>query len=57
MSTEAAAESPWSALGAARTEELASLLAPLTAVIVDSGLIPVSNPIGLPLQQISERIS
>jgi hypothetical protein len=55
--TDAAAESPWLALGAARTEELASLLAPLTAVIVDSGLIPASNPIGLPLQQISERIA
>jgi hypothetical protein len=52
--TDAAAESPWLALGSARTEELASLLGPLTAAIVDSGLIPVINPIGLPLQQISD---
>jgi hypothetical protein len=49
-STDAAAESPWLALGPARTAELESLLAPLTATIVDSGLIPASNPIGLPLQ-------
>lgn len=55
--TDAAAASPWLALGSARTEELASLLAPLTAAIVDSGLIPAINPIGLPLQQISERIA
>lgn len=51
--TDATAESPWRALGPARTSELESLLAPLTARIVESGLIPASNPIGLPLQAIS----
>ena len=52
--TDTVAESPWIALGPARTAELDALLVPLTATIVDSGLIPAINPIGLPLQQISE---
>lgn len=51
--TDAAAESPWTALGPSRTAELEALLIPLTATIVESGLIPAINPIGLPLQQIS----
>jgi hypothetical protein len=53
--TDAAAASPWDALGPAGTAELEVLLAPLTAAVLDSGLIPAINPIGLPLQQISEH--
>jgi hypothetical protein len=53
--TDAAAESPWVALGPARTAELASLLAPLADRIIDSGLILAVNPIGLPLQQMFKQ--
>lgn len=55
--TDAAAQSPWSALGAARTAELEALLAPLADAVISSGLIPVINPIGLPLQQLSARVT
>jgi hypothetical protein len=48
--TDAAAESPWTALGAARTSELEALLTPLTAAVVESGLIPAINLIGVPLR-------
>ncbi|MGW2492062.1 SCO6745 family protein [Streptomyces sp. NPDC001606] len=46
--TDAAAESPWRALGAERTERLAGLLAPLARSVEDSGLLPTGNPVGLP---------
>jgi hypothetical protein len=45
--TDRMAEEPWRRLGQDRTEQLADMLAPLTAAIVSSGVIPVLNPIGL----------
>ncbi|MFF1284670.1 hypothetical protein [Streptomyces sp. NPDC058299] len=46
--TDAAAEGPWSALGAERAGRLARLLEPLTAAVLGSGLLPPGNPVGLP---------
>jgi hypothetical protein len=46
--TDAAAETPWHALGAERTATLAQLLRPLAGAIMDSGALPVPNPIGMP---------
>ena len=45
--TDRMAEERWRRLGQDRTEQLADMLAPLTAAIVSSGVIPVLNPIGL----------
>ncbi|EST19688.1 SCO6745 family protein [Streptomyces roseochromogenus] len=45
--TDAAAEGPWTALGADRTTRLAALLEPLTHLVVGSGLLPPGNPVGL----------
>jgi Helix-turn-helix family len=44
--TDAAAASPWRALGAA-TDRLADLLAPLADAVVRSGTLPVPNAVGL----------
>lgn len=46
--TEAAAASPWVALGPARTGRTRDLLDRLVAPILATDLIPVLNPIGLP---------
>ncbi|KUN01140.1 hypothetical protein AQI95_32200 [Streptomyces yokosukanensis] len=46
--TDAAAEGPWTVLGAERTTRLASLLEPLARIVADSGLLPAGNPVGLP---------
>ena len=46
--TDAAAAGPWTALGAARTARLAHLLEPLARTVLDSGLVPDGNPVGLP---------
>jgi hypothetical protein len=46
--TDAAAAAPWTALGAARTARLAHLLEPLTRTVLDSGIMPAGNPVGLP---------
>lgn len=46
--TDAAAEGPWTALGAERTGRLAGLLEPLARGVLDSGLLPPANPVGLP---------
>ncbi|MEU3416871.1 MULTISPECIES: SCO6745 family protein [unclassified Streptomyces] len=45
--TDAAAERPWTALGAERTERLAALLEPLAHAVRESGLLPAANPVGL----------
>ncbi|MFF3905918.1 hypothetical protein ACFYZJ_07885 [Streptomyces sp. NPDC001848] len=45
--TDAAAESPWRALGQDATARLAELLAPLARKVVTSGVIPSGNPVGV----------
>lgn len=45
--TDAAAMSPWRALGGRATEQLAELLAPLARAVLRSGAMPAGNPIGL----------
>ncbi|MFG3203515.1 hypothetical protein [Streptomyces sp. NPDC048192] len=45
--TDAAAEAPWTALGADRTARLAELLEPLARTVETSGLLPAGNPVGL----------
>ncbi|MET8770849.1 hypothetical protein [Streptomyces sp. NPDC004658] len=45
--TDAAAEGPWTALGAGRSERLAALLEPLARTVGESGLLPPGNPVGL----------
>ncbi|MEU0335614.1 hypothetical protein [Streptomyces sp. NPDC006193] len=45
--TDAAAESPWTALGAERTERLAGLLEPLARTVEQADLLPPGNPVGL----------
>ncbi|MFF5184564.1 hypothetical protein ACFY30_12370 [Streptomyces sp. NPDC000345] len=45
--TDAAAAAPWTALGAAGTARLAHLLEPLARTVLDSGIIPAANPVGL----------
>ncbi|WP_233273252.1 SCO6745 family protein [Streptomyces broussonetiae] len=45
--TDAAAEHPWTALGAGRTTRLAELLAPLARTVETSGLLPAGNPVGM----------
>ncbi|MFI1168162.1 hypothetical protein ACH4UM_32365 [Streptomyces sp. NPDC020801] len=44
---DAAAERPWTALGRDGTTRLAALLEPLARAVLDSGLIPSGNPVGL----------
>ncbi|WEO99348.1 hypothetical protein A6P39_037895 [Streptomyces sp. FXJ1.172] len=46
--TDAAAEHPWTALGADRSARLAELLAPLAHAVETSGLLPPGNPVGVP---------
>ncbi|GLX53015.1 hypothetical protein Shyhy01_59650 [Streptomyces hygroscopicus subsp. hygroscopicus] len=46
--TDAAAESPWTALGPDRTARLAALLDPLARAVEESDLLPPGNPVGLP---------
>ncbi|WP_416981153.1 SCO6745 family protein [Streptomyces sp. T028] len=45
--TDAAAAGPWDALGADGTARLAHLLEPLARTVLDSGIIPDANPVGL----------
>ncbi|MER6378483.1 hypothetical protein [Streptomyces sp. NPDC001250] len=45
--TDAAAEAPWTALGADRASRLAGLLDPLAHLVEGSGLLPPGNPVGL----------
>lgn len=45
--TDAAAARPWAALGADATARLAHLLEPLARTVLDSGLLPAANPVGL----------
>ncbi|MFI1532886.1 SCO6745 family protein [Streptomyces anandii] len=45
--TDAAAEQPWRALGAERAARLAALLEPLARRVLEAGLIPSGNPVGL----------
>lgn len=47
--TDEAAAGPWRALGDERTGTLSRLLRPLADTVVRSGILPWSNPIGLPL--------
>lgn len=46
--TDRLATGPWAVLGPARTETLRALLAPLARSVVESGTVPVPNPIGAP---------
>ncbi|MGW0882437.1 SCO6745 family protein [Streptomyces sp. NPDC002671] len=45
--TDAAAERPWTALGADRASRLAGLLEPLARAVEDSGLLHPGNPVGV----------
>lgn len=45
--TDAAAEGPWTALGAERSARLAGLLEPPARAVEESGLLPPGNPVGL----------
>ncbi|MEU1576778.1 hypothetical protein ABZ519_37645 [Streptomyces collinus] len=45
--TDAVALTPWQALGAGATTRLARLLEPLARSVLDSGIIPTGNPVGL----------
>lgn len=45
--TDAAAEHPWTALGADRSARLAALLEPLARTVEKSALLPPGNPVGL----------
>ncbi|MEU1519476.1 hypothetical protein ABZ490_46435 [Streptomyces sp. NPDC005811] len=45
--TDAAAAQPWDALGAGPTTRLAELLTPLARTVLDSGVVPPTNPVGL----------
>ncbi|POX59011.1 hypothetical protein C3492_34520 [Streptomyces sp. Ru62] len=45
--TDAAAEGPWTALGAERSGRLATLLEPLARTVRESDLLPPGNPVGL----------
>lgn len=46
--TDAAASAPWSRLGADAAQRLEQLLRPLSARVVEAGVLPAGNPIGLP---------
>ncbi|MEU4832314.1 hypothetical protein [Streptosporangium sp. NPDC023615] len=46
--TDEAAARPWRAFGDERTAALARLLRPFTRVVVESGVLPPSSPVGLP---------
>jgi hypothetical protein len=46
--TDRAAAHPWQALGEERTERLADLLRPLVRRIVEAGVFPPGNPVGMP---------
>ncbi|MFF7892324.1 hypothetical protein ACFZDI_10425 [Streptomyces sp. NPDC007907] len=45
--TDAAAVTPWRTLGADGTTRLAHLLEPLARRVLDSGMVPTGNPVGL----------
>ncbi|MFI8192081.1 hypothetical protein ACIF8T_25410 [Streptomyces sp. NPDC085946] len=45
--TDAAARSPWTALGTDGTARLAALLEPLARTVLTAGLVPSGNPVGL----------
>lgn len=45
--TDAAALTPWQTLGADATTRLAHLLEPLARRVLDSGIVPAGNPVGL----------
>ncbi|MEV5356193.1 hypothetical protein [Streptomyces sp. NPDC052693] len=45
--TDAAALRPWQALGPDATTRLAHLLEPLARRVLDSGIVPAANPVGL----------
>jgi hypothetical protein len=46
--TDELAEGPWRGIGAAATDELAGLLEPLAAAVVDAGGVPVGGGLGSP---------
>jgi hypothetical protein len=46
--TDAAAEQPWRDLGEADTAALADLLTAPASAVVEAGILPVPNPVGLP---------
>ncbi len=53
--TDEAAERPWTALGAQRTARLAELLEPLARTVMDAGLLPPGNPVGLTAERFADR--
>ncbi|MGN6598163.1 MAG: SCO6745 family protein [Actinomycetes bacterium] len=46
--TDRCADLPWQRLGDEQVERLASLLHPLAQAVVDAGVLPMPNPIGVP---------
>ena len=46
--TDRAASAPWARLGDEGCDELVALLSPLAASIASAGIIPATNPIGVP---------
>lgn len=47
--TDGAAAQPWQVLGETATSRLAALLTPLAGAVLDSGTLPMPNPVGLML--------
>jgi hypothetical protein len=45
--TDAAAEQPWQAIGPAATARLRDLLDPIATAVLETGLIPQPNPLGM----------
>jgi hypothetical protein len=48
--TDRAALEPWARLGDAGCDELAGLLSPVSRAIAGAGVVPVLNPMGLPIR-------
>jgi hypothetical protein len=51
VTTDRLAAEPWDHLGPERTAELRALLTPMARAIAGTGVLPVPNPIGLPLPE------
>ncbi|MGH3855655.1 MAG: SCO6745 family protein [Pseudonocardiaceae bacterium] len=55
--TDDAATQPWRALGGPAAARLAELLAPLATAVLDSGILPMPNPVGLTADRERDRIT
>ena len=47
--TDEAARSPWDGLGERATDRVVELLTPLVAAVLEAGVVPETNPIGVPV--------